>query len=378
MDYVYHSHMDLMLEALSYLTVKTGDSSFESTFSRLELLCPQEDIQRQLIERIDLIRSLSKSVDTQYSLNQKELAPFFTPFSIGQGSIALMLVMSFYDPEIMDWDHQQKHISEEFKAFASSALQPLGKLYVANLMDDSNDENQKPENRSLIEQLEETGLKDEEKWSILRAVQNADAMLHQLTQLLLPIKELIAANLFSVTPLLDDFRKRWSAYFEKNAFSAYLSQSIGMEPGDIEAHTLHIYPLLFNCAAIVMNMDEESKSIYLRVGACLPEGLNVKSMPIENNQMLEGLKALSDKSKLSILDHIRNNRSYGQALAKETGLSTATISHHMSALINCGFIRMDRVENRIYYQMDKESVNRFLKQLSYYLLEGDSSGKTHL
>ena len=94
--------------------------------------------------------------------------------------------------------------------------------------------------------------------------------------------------------------------------------------------------------------------------------------------MLEGLKALSDKSKLSILDHIRNNRSYGQALDKETGLSTATISHHMSALINCGFIRMDRVENRIYYHMDKESVNRFLKQLSYYLLEGDSSGKTHL
>lgn len=377
MEYVYHAQMDLMLEALSYLVVKTSESSFETTFNRLEMLCPQDCMQKPLRARIDIVRELSKAVDVQYNLSSKELAPFFTPFSIGQGSIALMLVMSFYDPEITDWEQQEKNISEKFAAFASSNSQPLGKLYVANLMDDSNDENQKLEDRSLIEQLEETGLKDEEKWSILRAVQNAGALLNQLTQILLPIKEAIAANLSTIAPLLDDFRNRWSAYFEKNAFSAYLSQSIGMEPGDIEAYTLHVYPLLFNCAAIVMDMEEESKSIYLRIGACLPEGLNVKAMPIENNQMLEGLKALSDKSKLSILDHIRDNRSYGQALAKETGLSTATISHHMSALINCGFIRMDRVENRIYYQMDKQSVKRFLKQLSFYLLEGDTPGKTH-
>jgi DNA-binding transcriptional ArsR family regulator len=94
---------------------------------------------------------------------------------------------------------------------------------------------------------------------------------------------------------------------------------------------------------------------------------------MESHHLLEGLKALSDKSKLSILSHIRDKRSYGQALAKETGLSTATISHHMSALINCGFIRLERVENRIYYQMDKENLNRFLKKLSLYLLSGEGA-----
>jgi len=369
--------MDLMLEALSYLMLKTGESSLEANFSHMEMLCSQEEMQKQLNARVAVVRELSKRIDSQYSLNEKELAPFFTPFSIGQGSIALLLMLSFFDPEIMDWDQQEKNIRERFEAFASSDSQPLGRLYVANLMDDNSDDIQKPQNRTLIEQLEDTGLKDEEKWNIFRAVHNAGPLLKQLEQILLPIKEQIAANLSTAMPLLDDFRNRWSAYFEQNSFYTFLSQNIGMEPGNIDDYTLNVYPSLINSTAIILNMEEESKSIYLYIGACLPEGLNVKAMPIENTQMLEGLKALSDKSKLSILDHIRDKRSYGQALAKETGLSTATISHHMSALINCGFIRMDRVENRIYYQMDKQSVKRFLKQLSFYLLEGDNPGKTH-
>ena len=376
MEYVYHPQMDLMLEALSYLVIQTGETSLETVFSRLQMLCPQEEMQKQLKSRISYVRDLCKAIDSQYSLNVKELSPFFTPFSIGQGNIALMLMLSFFEQNILNWDQQERNIREKFEAFAVADSQPLGKLHIANLMDDSGDDGQKPGRGSLIEQLDETGLKDEEKWSILRAIQNAGAHLKQLTQILLPVKELIAAHLSSVTPLLDDFRNRWSTYFQNHSFIDFLSQNIGMEPGDIENYTLHIFPSLFSAGSIILNMDEDVKNIYVYIGACLPEGLNVKAMPIENSQMLEGLKALSDKSKLAILAHIRDKRSYGQALAKETGLSTATISHHMSALINCGFIHMERVENRIYYQMDKDSVQRFLKELSFYLLEGEGPGKT--
>ena len=377
MEYVFHQQTDLMLEALSYLAVKTGESSIETTFSRLEMLCPQEEMQDQLKARITLVRELYNIVDAHDSKIEKDLPPFFTPFSIGQGSIAFMLVLSFYDPVITDWDQQLQNMIEEFKAFASSDTQSLGKLHIANLTDDSEADNQKQEKRSLLEQLDESGLKDEEKWSILRAVQNAEPMLRKLTQILLPIKNLISDNISTLSPLFHDFTCRWRAYFEKNPFKTYFTKNIGMELGDIDHYTLHVYPLLFNSGAIVMNMEEKKNNIYLHIGACLPEGLNVKTMPIESNNMLEGLKALSDKSKLSILAYIRDKESYGQALAKETGLSTATISHHMSALINCGFIKLNRVENRIYYQMDKDRVKRFLKQLTFYLLEGDESVKPH-
>ncbi len=363
------------MEALSYLMIKTGETTLETTFSRLQMLCPREEMLGSLKERIACVRSLYHAVDSQYSLNAKELAPFFTPFSIGQGNIAQLLMLSFFEPTIPDWETQETNIREKFEAFACAPSQPLGKLHVANLMDDTIDDGQRQDGLSLVEQLDETGLKDEEKWSILRAVQNAGAQLGQLKQILLPARELIAAHFSAVTPLLDDFRDRWGSYFQTNPFSAYLSQNIGMEPGDISDYTLHVYPSLFHAGSIVLNMDADLKNIYLYIGACLPEGLSVKEIPIENNQMLEGLKALSDKSKLSILAHIRDKRSYGQALAKETGLSTATISHHMSALINCGFIHMERVENRIYYQMDKDSVKRFLKELSFYLLEGEGPGK---
>ena len=151
-------------------------------------------------------------------------------------------------------------------------------------------------------------------------------------------------------------------------------RALGVEPGDLSVYTVHISPCILNGGIIALSMDDTLKTAHMQIGLGIREGLNVKALPVEGTVLLEGLKALSDKSKLSILALIRDKRAYGQALAKETGLSTATISHHIGALLSCGFIRMERVENRIYYQMDKESLGRFLRQLSAYLLESDGPG----
>jgi DNA-binding transcriptional ArsR family regulator len=322
--------------------------------------------------RTEPVSSLYQAISRHYTPDAKELERFFRPFSIGQGSLSQMLIMSFYDPLISDWPGQEKNIRSKFAEFALGPVSALQSLNIGRLFDDT-DADSKEEQRPLVEQLDDTGLADGEKWQILRVIQDAGPYLTQLTAVLTPLKDLIETNLPLVKPLLDDFALRWQAYFEKVSFEAFLSECIGVEAGDLSGFMLHIYPSVFDCGSIMLSMEPESKAVYMQIGICLQEGVNVKAMPMASYQLLEGLKALSDKSKLSILSHIRDKRSYGQALARETGLSTATISHHMSTLINCGFIRLERVENRIYYQMDKESLQRFLKKLSLYLLNGEGS-----
>jgi DNA-binding transcriptional ArsR family regulator len=372
MDRIFHSHKDLMLEAMGYLGLLAGDTSLDAALNRLEGLYAQTGSAPRFKERMEPVRTLFDIISRRHTPEAKELERFFRPFSIGQGSLSQMLVISFYEPAIADWSGQVENIRSKFSEYASSKAPSLQRLNIGRLFDDT-DTDGKEEPRPLIEQLDDTGLSDAEKWQILRVIQDAGPFLDQLTALLMPVKALIEENLSLVQPALDDYATRWQTYFEKVPFETFLSENIGMEAGDLSGYTLNVYPSIFDCGAIYLSMDSQTKTIYMQIGVCLQEGVNVKALPLASYQLLEGLKALSDKSKLSILSHIRDKRSYGQALAKETGLSTATISHHMSALINCGFIRLERVENRIYYQMDKENLGRFLKKLTLYLLSGEGA-----
>lgn len=372
MERIFHSHKDLMLEAMGYLSLLAGDASLDATLSRLEGLYAEVIDASRFKMRMEPVRSLANAISQHYTLDPKEMERFFRPFSIGQGSLSQLLVMSFYEPTISDWSEQVKNIRKKFAEYAKDAAPSLQRLNIGRLFDDT-DTDSKEEQRSLVEQLDDTGLVDGEKWQILRVIQDAGPYLEQLTAILMPVKSLIEENISLIQPALEDTLKRWQAYFERVSFESFLSENIGIKPGDMNGYMLHIYPSIFDCSSIAINMESETKTFYMQIGVCLQEGMSVKALPLESFLLLEGLKALSDKSKLNILSHIRDKRSYGQALARDTGLSTATISHHMSALINCGFIRLERVENRIYYQMDKENLQRFLKKLSLYLLSGDGA-----
>ena len=233
-----------------------------------------------------------------------------------------------------------------------------------------------PPERPLLNQLEDTGYTDGEKWQIFRVIQDTEPFLARLTSLLTPVAEIIRRNLHRIQPLLEDFDRRWRAYFETTPLMTFLTENIGVELGDISNLPVHIYPTILEIDAIRLSMeldDKQDRGLCLMIGLYIPEGLNIKALPMDDSsELLEGLKALSDKSKLAILSIIRDKRSYNQELARETGLSTATISHHMSALISCGVIRMERVDTRLYYQLDKDSLKRFLQKLSAYLLGSEN------
>ncbi len=80
------------------------------------------------------------------------------------------------------------------------------------------------------------------------------------------------------------------------------------------------------------------------------------------------LKALSDPSKFEILSYIRDKSAYGSELAKHMGLTTATISHHMNSLLVCGLVKLEKENNRIFYQENKEAVEEVLDYCKRVLL----------
>lgn len=99
-------------------------------------------------------------------------------------------------------------------------------------------------------------------------------------------------------------------------------------------------------------------------------GLGVfRNNPVDNRKRLVFLlKVLADESKLEILTLLREQRRYGRELAKELNLTTATISHHMDMLVGCGLVTLNKEMNRIYYEIDKNAVQKLLEQTWQLLL----------
>ena len=60
---------------------------------------------------------------------------------------------------------------------------------------------------------------------------------------------------------------------------------------------------------------------------------------------------------------------YTLALAQELGLSAATMSHHMSALLTCGLGRLEKREGRVYYSLERQAVRRLLSALENHFLQ---------
>ena len=89
-------------------------------------------------------------------------------------------------------------------------------------------------------------------------------------------------------------------------------------------------------------------------------GVSGEDMKEKQEHSLKVLKMLSDSSKFEILSYIKDKSAYGSQLAKHLGLTTATISHHMSALMSAGLVTMDTKESKVYYKGNTKAIAEVL------------------
>lgn len=78
-------------------------------------------------------------------------------------------------------------------------------------------------------------------------------------------------------------------------------------------------------------------------------------------QTMKLFKVLSDERRLDILRLVGKKSRYATELAKELGLTKATVSYHMNLIIEQGLVTIRVEQNRVYYDLN---VDRLGKQLT--------------
>jgi DNA-binding transcriptional ArsR family regulator len=80
------------------------------------------------------------------------------------------------------------------------------------------------------------------------------------------------------------------------------------------------------------------------------------------------LKVIADRRRMELIELLHHKNYYGNELAQEMGLTPAAISYHTNMLFDLNLIQLIRVDNRIYYELDKEKIGYYWEQTRRILL----------
>jgi DNA-binding transcriptional ArsR family regulator len=103
-----------------------------------------------------------------------------------------------------------------------------------------------------------------------------------------------------------------------------------------------------------------------------------RKMQIPYKQVTTSLKAklfrgLSDPSRLSILEDLRNGPRTVNQIVAATGLTQSNTSNHLSCLYDCGLVRREQKGRQVEYRLSDDRVAHLLG-LADELLAGSAAG----
>ena len=86
-------------------------------------------------------------------------------------------------------------------------------------------------------------------------------------------------------------------------------------------------------------------------------------------QTAEHLKLMGDPTKMRILKLLTEGRSYQTELAKKLELTVPTVNHHLSALLNKGFVEAaaDKESKRVWFSLCRENLRNVLSEAGRHL-----------
>jgi len=131
--------------------------------------------------------------------------------------------------------------------------------------------------------------------------------------------------------------------------------AVGKEPD-----VLYVIPTVAaaSCSDYVMSYVGESIADFVYAGVLCTPLKQITEKPFDEKSLCKALRVMGDPSKLAILRLTSGGQAYGIQIAEALGITTATVSHHMSQLAEQELVLVERDANRVYYRANKEALKK--------------------
>lgn len=205
--------------------------------------------------------------------------------------------------------------------------------------------------------LEQSGLEGNAKWKLLQFMQQPKKHMLQLNKIIQADMEAYNKAVKSVKSPLEKLIKQYETTIDNCQDEKFI------EIRNKFADAAEIYPSLIFPAT---QMFSEKNCYYGLL--CDKLKKNDSGHRQIKEALLPKLKALSDSSKLEIILCLKEKPMYNLEIAKQLGLTAATMSHHMNVLLYCGFVNIEKKDGKVYYCLQEESFKTLISELEKIFL----------
>lgn len=280
---------------------------------------------------LDLYNELSQTMDTDYQnieLLFETLIMDADPFS----NLAMMMLTIE-------------------SAYAHNPTVAKKDLFIMKLLD--KDEKSKMQLNECIQELEKSKYSSQAKWNIMKVYVQYEYYNEQLFQVIASLQPMFKKVYKKANFLFVAFDQYWGPIIAENNFVKIFKE---LTTVDLDMKNMSIYPSILAFYSVAINIYN------MHIGVTFHKTKGILHN-FSEDKVIEILKIMSDPSKFEILKMIKDEALYGQQIAKAMDLSTATISHHTSKLIDHGLLEVKAENNRVFYKANKQQIKRLLERL---------------
>ena len=225
----------------------------------------------------------------------------------------------------------------------------------------------------LLATVAQMTITDEAKWLYVDACMHYEAYRVRMDKLIGRAEQLVRKKAKLLEPYAEDTIRAFERYqHEGKLFEHFAEHGIRL---DCENAT--ITPNLINFSFIILNTNAIAAAKYgetecsdILFGALIDlireRG---KTSRDATEAILSLLHALDDKRRLQILSALKTRPRYGQELVAVTGLSAATVSHHMNELAGAGLVSIEKQGVKLLYHIKEKRIRELTELLQQSYLD---------
>lgn len=319
------------------------------------------------LEKYDFLISAENELMKKLKGKEDILVYYFPKkFSEGRNPGQMMLVGNEFDDKFKDIDSVKDHWNTISKKKYIEEFSEELYMYQSSVYDIDGNASDDIEEIDVIKDIHKMDISENEKWKLQDIFLFPEKHRENLIELLEISLDVIKNNEEKMLAYNEVFVDYWTKTLSDVNVEDFIYEGLGIRLDPIETgYQLRSNIFAPNAVTIDAIDDEEviTGPYVMRLGFIFDDDYPIsRKANVEKyeDKAIAALKLLSDKSKFEILSMLKNQKTYGGELARKLNLTPATISHHMSALLLAGLVKVEKEDNKLYYSTNEEEVSKLL------------------
>ncbi len=215
---------------------------------------------------------------------------------------------------------------------------------------------------SVLHFIKYINISDKSKWQIFCMLDDINETISRFISFIKRYSLFYYDVYISNKRLIDERNKFIKDIVNKEDFNSLIAKienNIDLK----DYNSLYISFSYFNTYKFYIEQNKDTNTCYIILGSRNSLSTQYIDPKAEFDANRSVLKNLSDETRFKIVTFLLSGEKYAQEIAEMANISNSTVNYHMNHLTLSGLIFTQKIENKVYYALNKDRLQRCVEYL---------------